>query len=66
MDYREKAREIKADAMKLGAVSGEVRNKALLAIKEALLARKKKFSRPIGRISFGENKKSLQGRSWGV
>ena len=43
MDYREKAREIKADAMKLGAVSGEVRNKALLAIKEALLAQKEEI-----------------------
>lgn len=43
MDYRDKAREIKADAAKLGAVSGEIRNKALLAIKDALFARKEEI-----------------------
>lgn len=40
MDYREVARAIKADSTKLGALSGEARNAALLAIKEALIANK--------------------------
>ena len=37
MDYRETARAIKQDSVKLGALGCEVRNGALYAIKKALI-----------------------------
>lgn len=40
MDYREKAREIKLNSVKLGALSEEERNSALIAIKETLIKNK--------------------------
>lgn len=43
MDYRETARAIKADSTKLGALSGETRNEALGAIRQALITNKEKI-----------------------
>ncbi len=40
MDYRETARAIKQDSVKLGALGCEVRNGALYAIKKALIENK--------------------------
>ncbi|MBE6031253.1 MAG: glutamate-5-semialdehyde dehydrogenase [Clostridiales bacterium] len=40
MNYKEIAREVKLNSVKLGALSGEERNKALLKIKEALIDNK--------------------------
>lgn len=40
MDYREIAREVKLNSVKLGALGADERNKALTAIKDALIAQK--------------------------
>jgi len=52
MDYKETARSIKADSTKLGALSEDIRNSALCAIKKALIDNKE--------IIFAANREDME------